>query len=71
MTVSVTKAVLPPSAVVTVMVAVPSPTAVTAPDELTVATLGSLVVHVTDLLVALEGETVAVKVHESPASSSL
>src|SRR4051812_45342482 len=52
--------VLPPSCVVTVMVALPPPTAVTSPDELTVATDALLVLHVTFLLVAFDGATVAV-----------
>lgn len=53
-------AVNPPSAVVTVMVALPAPTAVTRPLLLTVATAVLLLLHVTDLLVASEGATVAV-----------
>ena len=51
-----------PSAVVAVMVAVPSATAVTTPAPLTVATFVSLLVHVTFLLVAFDGVTVAVSV---------
>ena len=51
-----------PSAVVAVMVAVPVATAVTTPVELTVATLVLLLVHVTLLLVAFDGVTVAVGV---------
>ena len=51
-----------PSAVVAVMVAVPSATAVTTPVLLTVATLVSLLVHVTFLLVTFAGVTVAVSV---------
>ncbi len=53
-------AVLPPSCVVTVMVAVPAATAVTRPAVLTVATAVLLLLHVTFLLVALAGATVAV-----------
>ena len=48
-----------PSAVVAVMVAVPSATAVTTPVLLTVTTFVSLLVHVTFLLVAFAGVTVA------------
>ncbi len=59
-------AVLPPSAVVTVMVAVPVPTAVTFPLASTVATAGLLEVHVTDLLSASAGATVAVSCSELP-----
>ena len=53
---------LEPSAVVAVMVDVPLATAVTTPPLLTVATSVLLLVHVTFLLVALEGVTVAVRV---------
>jgi hypothetical protein len=44
------------------MVAVPAATAVTTPLELTVATEVLLLLHVTLLLVAFAGDTVAVKV---------
>lgn len=60
-TLSAQVAVLPPSVVVTVMVAVPALFAVTMPDEETVATDVLLDDHVTLLSVALEGVTVAVK----------
>lgn len=48
------------------MVAVPLATAVTLPLLSTVATAELLVFQLTDLLVALLGETVAVKVEDSP-----
>ena len=60
-------AVLLPSAVVTVMVAVPAFTAVTLPLS-TVATEVSEDFHVTALLVAFAGATVAVKVVVLPSS---
>lgn len=63
-TVTVQVAFWPPD-VVAVIVAVPAPTAVTLPPE-TVATEALLVVHVTVLFVALDGETVAVRVEEPP-----
>ena len=63
-TVTVQVAFWPPE-VVAVIVAVPAPTAVTLPPE-TVATEALLVVHVTVLSVALDGETVAVRVEEPP-----
>ena len=59
-------AVLPPSSVVTVIVAVPALIAVTTPLS-TVATEGSLVDQVTFLLVAVSGLTVADKVKVSPS----
>ena len=49
-----------PSVAVALMVAVPAFTAVTTPDELTVATEGSDDDHDTALFVAFEGVTVAV-----------
>lgn len=61
-TVTVQLAVLLPSSVVTVIVAVPSALAVTNPVEETVATEVLLLVQVTFLFVALEGYTVAVSV---------
>ena len=61
-TVTVHVAVLAPSVVVTVIVADPAAFAVMTPVEDTVATELLLDVHVTDLFVALVGETVAVKV---------
>ena len=60
--------VLLPSLVVTVILAVPSLTAVTTP-LFTVATLGLSLLHVTSLLVALLGFTVAVRVLVSPSIS--
>ena len=59
-------AVLDPSVVVTVIVAVPAAFAVTTPLEDTVAIVVLLDVHVTDLSVALDGVTVAIKVSVSP-----
>ena len=53
-------AVLPPSCVLTVIVAVPSYTAVIVPLLSTVATFVSLEVQVTSLFVAFSGNTVAV-----------
>ena len=53
-----------PSAV-TVITAVPAPTAVTTP-LFTVATLSLLVVHVMFLFVAVEGDTVALRFVVSP-----
>ena len=60
-------AVLEPSRVLTVMIAVPAPFAVTTPLELTVATDVLLEDQVTFLFVAFEGETEAVKVWVSPS----
>jgi hypothetical protein len=65
-TVTAQVAVLAPSTVVTVMVAEPAATAVTTPVELTVATLVLLLLQVTFLLVALAGDTVAVRVAVCP-----
>ena len=59
----------PPSAVVTVIVALPSFLAVTTPDDETVATLVLLELHVTDLSVAFDGVTVEVIVLVSPTSN--
>jgi hypothetical protein len=59
-------AVLLPSSVLTVMVALPTDTPVTAPFDI-VATALLLLFHVTFLLVALEGATVAIKVSEAPS----
>jgi hypothetical protein len=53
-------AVLFPSSVVTVIVAVPAETAFTSPVDETVATEGLSLFQLTYLLSALEGETVAV-----------
>ncbi len=53
-------AVFPPSCVVTVIVAVPAAMPLTSPEELTVATEALLDDHVTFLLVAFAGATVAV-----------
>ncbi len=60
---------MPPSTVVTVIVAVPAFFAVTTPDEDTVATVVLLDDHVTFWFVALEGETVAVSVLVWPSVS--
>ena len=65
-TVTVQVAVLPPSLVLTVIVAVPAAFAVTTPEEETVATDALLEDQVTDLSVAFEGVIVADKVWVSP-----
>ena len=67
-TVTVHVAFLPPSDVVTVIVAVPTETAVTTPEEDTVATDGLFEDQVTDLFVALAGATVATSVPVSPST---
>lgn len=59
-------AVLPPSAVLTVIVAEPTLLAVIVPSEATEATSELLDVHVTSLFVAFEGLTVAVRLEVSP-----
>jgi len=66
LTVTVQAAVLLPSAVVTVIVAVPAATAVTTPPAVTVATVGAPLLHVTFWLVALEGVIVALRVSVLP-----
>jgi hypothetical protein len=60
-------AVLPPSTVVTVMVALPAPTKVTKPLA-TAATDELLVDQLTLLLEALLGLTVAMRVAEAPTT---
>ena len=67
LTVTLHVALCPPSAVVAVIVAVPTETALTTPPS-TVATLELLVVHTTVLSVALLGDTVALSVRLSPTS---
>jgi hypothetical protein len=62
-------AVFPPSAVFTVIVALPTAFPVTTPLELTVATAVLLLVHVTVLFVAFVGITVAVSVSVAPTLS--
>jgi hypothetical protein len=62
LTVTEQVAFLPPSFVVTVIVAVPAALAVTKPEEDTVTTVVLLEDQVTDLFVAFDGETVATKV---------
>ena len=62
LTVTAQVAVLLPSVVLTVIVAVPTAMAVTTPEVETVATDVLLEVHVTDLSVAFDGLTVAVRV---------
>ena len=59
-TVTAQLATFAPSCVVAVIVALPAATELTKPVALTVATAPLLVVHVTVLLVAFVGETVAV-----------
>ena len=61
-------AVLPPSAVVTVIVADPGLTAVTLPLPSTVAISVAEDFQLTDLLVALSGDTVAVSVSDPPST---
>ena len=61
-------AVLFPSTVVTVIVAVPPPTAVTSPELLTVATSERLLLQVTFLFVAFAGNTVGVSCWVAPAA---
>ena len=58
--------VYPPSEVVAVIVASPTPTPLTTPELLTEAMLSSLLSHVTALLVALLGDIVAVNVVVPP-----
>jgi hypothetical protein len=67
LTVTVQVAVLPPSEVVTVIVADPGATAVTVPFSDTVATAVLLLLQLTALLVALVGVMVAIRVSEAPA----
>jgi hypothetical protein len=64
-TVTAQVAVLLPSCVVTVIVALPADTAVTTPF-VTVATEEALLLHVTLLFVAFAGKTVTVNVSEAP-----
>ena len=67
LTVTEQVAVLFPSTVLTVIVAVPALTAVTTPELDTVATDVLFDDHVTDLFDAFEGETVAVRVYVDPS----
>ena len=67
-TVMVLVAVCPPSCVVTVMVAVPTDTAVTTPLVFTVATAGLLLLHIRLRLVALAGVMLAASDAVSPAT---
>jgi len=71
LTITVQAAVLPPSAVVTVMVAVPTAIAVTNPFWLTVAIASALELHVTALFAASEGATVGVSVSVPPTTSEI
>ena len=68
-TVTAQVAVLLPSCVVKVIVAEPTATPVTTPVVLTVANAVLLDVHVTFLLVAFEGATVAVNEVVAPATT--
>jgi hypothetical protein len=70
LTVTAQVAVKPPSAVVTVMLALPVDTPVTKPLDETVATAGALLLHVTLRLVALEGSIIAANV-SVPLMSSI
>jgi hypothetical protein len=69
MTVTVQVAMYPPSAVVAVMMAVPTDTPDTVPAA-TVATSVLLLVHVTLLFVALEGSKVMMSLPDLPLSST-
>jgi hypothetical protein len=62
-------AVLPPSAVVTVIAVAPAAMALTRPELETVATLGLLLIQVTARFVAFAGEMVAVSWSVSPGAS--
>jgi hypothetical protein len=66
LTVTAHVAVFPPSAVVTVIVVVPTATGVTTPVLLTVATPGLELVHATAVPVAVAGASVAVRVPVAP-----
>ena len=68
-TVTLTVAFFPPSFVVAVIVAVPTPFAVIVPVLVTVATLVLLLVQVTALFVAFDGKTVALILLVSPTSN--
>jgi hypothetical protein len=65
-TLTVQEAVLPPLAVVTVIVAVPTPAAVTVPASDAVATYILLLLHITFWFVALAGVIAGVRVSVSP-----
>ena len=67
-TVTLQKAVFPPSAVEAIITIVPAETAVTLPLASTVATAVLLLVQLTALLVALSGLTVAMMVAVSPSA---
>ena len=67
LTVTAQDAVLPPSIVLTVIVALPADLAMTTPVEDTSTTEELLDDHVTDLSVASFGDTVAVRVWVSPS----
>ena len=66
LTVTMLVAVLPPSAVVAVIMVVPAETAVITPSVDTVATLILLLLQLTFRFVALEGLIIAVKVSVPP-----
>src|SRR5699024_4836189 len=70
-TLTVAVSVWSPSSVATIIVAVPSATAVTKPLELTVATASSVDVNVTLLFVALDGSIVAFNCLVEPVSRLL
>jgi hypothetical protein len=69
LTVTVQFAVLLPSVVLTVIVALPADTPLTSPLDDTVAMAGALVLHDTLLFVALDGATVALSVSVLPTRS--
>jgi hypothetical protein len=66
LTVTMQESVLPPSTVVTVIVALPTAMPLTKPVEETMATAELLLLHDTALFAALEGEMVAVNVSVPP-----
>ena len=70
-TVIVQSAVMPPSMVVAVIIAVPTATAVTSPVSETVAVFVSLLVQVTSLFVALSGSTVAISCSVPPTTRDM
>jgi len=68
LTVTLQAAVLPPSMVVMVIVAVPIFFAITTPPSDTVAIFSSLLLHVTFLIVALSGSIAGMRVSEPPTA---
>lgn len=70
-TITTQVAVSSPSSVVAVIIAVPTPTAVTTPVVLTIAMSWSLLDHVTFWLAAFQGATLTVKVRVPPTFSGM